>query len=159
MDGNEGLGAGRDGGFDLGSIEAIGARVGIHEYGGGAGNPDGLGGGEEGVGGGDALIAGTNSEGHEGKPEGVGTVGDADGELHSVIRGQLPLEALEHGAHDILAGFQNSVNVAIDLRFEVVILADMAVESDVHNLMMSYPCASLQSAVGGAIPAEYRSEE
>jgi hypothetical protein len=73
-----------------------------------------------------------------------------------VIFGQLLLEPQEHGTHDILAGFQNSVNVPVNLRFKVVILADMAVESDVHNLMMSWPRSSLQSAVGGAIPAEYR---
>src|ERR1035437_993919 len=141
------LGPGRDGRFDLGRIQAIGSRVGVHEYGRGAGDPDGLRGGEEGVGGGDALIAGTNPERHEGKPERVRSVGDADGELHSVILGQLFLEPLEHGTHDILAGFQNSVNVSIDLRFEIVILTDMAVEGDVHTLMMTRSCASLQLAL------------
>src|ERR1035437_777163 len=144
------LGPGRDGRFDLGRIQAIGSRVGVHEYGRGAGDPDGLRGSEEGVGGGDALIAGTNPERHEGEPQRVRSVGDADGELHSVILGQLLLEPLEHGTHDILAGFQNSVNVSINLRLKVVILTDMAVESDVHTLMVSWLCFSLQLAVCGA---------
>jgi hypothetical protein len=144
MNRDQGLGAGRDGGFHLRRIEAIGARVGVDKYSGCAGDPDGLGGGEEGVGGGDALIAGANPEGQERKPERVGSVGDADGELHSVIFGQLLLEPQEHGTHDILAGFQNSVNVPVNLRFKVVILADMAVESDVHTLMMSRRSVWLQ---------------
>ena len=88
----------------------------IHEDRRGAGDPDRFGGGEEGIRVGDDFVAGADAEGHEGQPDGVGAVAQADGELGAVISGQFGFELLEHRAHDILAALQNRLDVLINFR-------------------------------------------
>ena len=107
VDGNDGLRLRRDGGLDLLRADALGVGAAIHENRGGACDPDGLGGGKEGVRVGDDLIARADAKGHEGEPDGVGAVADADGVFGAVISCQLSFELLEHGAHDVLAALQH----------------------------------------------------
>ncbi len=56
---------------------------------------------------GDDLVARADAEGHEREPDGVGAVADADGVLRAGVGGELVLELLEHGPHDVLAALQH----------------------------------------------------
>ena len=64
---------------------------------------------------GDDFVAGADAQGHQGEPDGVGAVADADGVLGAVISRQLAFELLEHGAHDVLAALQDRLDVLINL--------------------------------------------
>jgi hypothetical protein len=44
--------------------------------------------------------------------------------------GQLALELLQHRAQNVLAAFQNFVDVGVDFRLDVVILADVTVKGN-----------------------------
>jgi len=127
------LGPLRDRLLDPGRINAVGVLLRIDEDGGGVGDPDRLGGGEKGVGGRDALIAPPDAERQKGEPQRIGAVADSDGVFHAVIAGQLPLEALEHRPHDVLAAFEHLADVGVDLGLDVVILPDMTVKGYVHR--------------------------
>ena len=105
----------------------------IHEDGGGAGDPDGFGRGKEGVRVGDDFVAGADAQGHEGQPDGVGAVADADGVLGAVIGGEFAFELLEHGAHDVLAALQHRLDVLINFRLNVMVLPDVTVEFNFHG--------------------------
>ena len=118
----------------------------IHEDGGGAGDPDRFGGGEEGVRVGDDFVARADAEGHEGEPDGVGAVAEADGELGAVIGGEFGLELLEHGAHDVLAALQNGLDILINFRLNVMVLTDVAVEFNFHGAG-SYSTARAETRV------------
>ena len=105
----------------------------IHEDGGGAGDPDGFGGGEEGVRVGDDFVARADAEGHERQPDGVGAVAEADGVLGAVIGGELAFELLEHRALDVVAAQQHLLDVGINFRLDVLVLADVTVKFNFHG--------------------------
>src|SRR5579872_2828789 len=118
--------------FNFARINAIGAWIGIDEYGGRAGNPDRFGGGEESVGRGDALVSRADAERLEGEPQGVGSVANPNRVSGPMKGGEFLLEAFQHRAHDVLAALQHFVDIGIDFRLDVVILAYVPVEGDVE---------------------------
>ena len=50
----------------------------------------------------------------------------------AVIGGQLGLELLEHRAHDVLAALQDRLDILINLRFDIMVLPDVAVKFNFH---------------------------
>ena len=57
----------------------------------------------------------------------------ADGVFRAVISRQFALELLEHRPHDILAALEDVLDVVIDFRFDVVVLANVAVKFNFHG--------------------------
>ena len=92
MNGDDRLGARGDGAFDQGGIHRVGLRIHIHKHRARTGVRDSLGGGHESGGDGDDLIASTHTQRKQGKPEGIGTIADADGVSTFTIGGEIPLE-------------------------------------------------------------------
>ena len=155
VDRHDGLGLRCDGRFDLGWVDTIRFRVRIDENSRRPRDPHGLRRGEERVGGGDALVSGTDAQGHEGQPQCVGSVADADGVFHPVIGRQLRFEALEHRPHHVLSALQDFVEVRVYFRFDVVILLNMSIEGHFHEDGSPFVvmCSSIrQRPVEGAGP-------
>src|SRR5439155_10849922 len=98
-----------------------------------AGDPNRLCGGEESVRVGDDFITGADVEDHQREPDGVGAVTDAEGVFHAMVARQLLLEALEHGAHDVLAAQEHFLEISVDLFLKVPILAHVSVELHFHS--------------------------
>ena len=131
--GNDGLGFRRDGRLDFVWVNALGLRVAIHEYDGGACDPDGFGGGEEGIGMGNDLVTLADSEGHQRQPNSVGAVTHPDGELRAMIGRQFAFKAFEHRSHDVLAAFQHGLEVMIDLGLDIAVLSNVTVKFNFHG--------------------------
>jgi hypothetical protein len=51
-----------------------------------------------------------------------------------MVSGELLFEALEHGAHDVLAGLQNFMDVGVDFGPNTVVLLDVTVKRDIHSI-------------------------
>src|ERR1035438_1857671 len=82
---------------------------------------------------GDDLVARANAEGHEGQPDGIGAVAEADGVFSAVISSEFGFKLLEHGPHDVLAALQNRLDILINLRLDIMVLSDVPVEFNFHG--------------------------
>src|ERR1051325_3938694 len=118
--------------FNLARINAIRTRIGVDEDGGRARDPDRLRGGEESVRRGNALVTWPDAERLECQPEGVGSVTNPNRVSGSMKGSEFLLETFQHRSHDVLAALQHFVDIGIDFRLDVVILAYMPVESHIE---------------------------
>ena len=130
--GDEAFGLGGDGRLDLRGINAFGFGVAIDQHGGCPGDPDGFRGGEKSVGVGNDFITFADAEGHEGQPDGIRAVTDTDGVLGAAERCEFLLELLVHGALNILAALDDLLDIGVDFRLDIVVLAHVTVEWNVH---------------------------
>ena len=116
-----------------GSMQLV-SVVAVHEHGRAAGDPDRLGGGEEGVGVGDHFVARAETQRHEGQPERIGAVADADGVLGAGVGSQLLLELLEHRALHVLAALKHFLHLGINLALDILVLPYVTVKRDFHAI-------------------------
>src|SRR5258706_11143337 len=50
-----------------------------------------------------------------------------------MVSRQFAFEALEHGAHHVLSAFQHGIDICVNFRFDIVVLADVTVEFNFHG--------------------------
>lgn len=134
VDGNDRLRLRRDRGFDLCRVDTLRLRIAVNKDGGGSSDPDRFGGGKECVRMRDDLVAGPDAHRHQREPDGIRAVPDTDGMRGSVERGKLLLELLQHRPLDVLATFNHTLDVRVDFRLDVLVLAHVPVETHLHHL-------------------------
>ena len=71
---------------------------------------------------------------HQRQPDRVGAVAHADGVRRSVKRRELLLELLEHRPLHVLAALDHALDVRVYLRLNVLVLADVTIETNLHHL-------------------------
>ena len=131
VDGDDGLGPGRDLGLDQLRID-VEVLVDVHEDGFGAGLADGFRGRDEAVGDGDDLVAGADAQGLEGDVDGVGAVGAADAVLPAELPGIGFLESLDVLAADEGGFADDGLDGGIDLGLDGLVLGLEVDEGNVH---------------------------
>ena len=136
--GQDGAGAGGDGRLDLGGIHAEGVGADIHEHGAEAEQGYNLSRGHEGEGHGEHLIAGLQTEGHEGKLEGVGAAGAGERVRRARVCGQFLLESAHLRPVDIAGLREHAAHRLINLFAYVCILTLQVNHLDVfHHILKS----------------------
>ena len=133
MDGQEGLGTGRDGRLDFVRVDVEGQGVDVDEDGLGVEAMDDAGRGEEGERRGDDFVAGADIQGHEGDEQGVRAGRDADGVGGAGIGGHGLLEFLDFGTHDEVLGVANVVDDGPDLVADGPVLGFEIEQRNVHD--------------------------
>src|ERR1051326_850172 len=133
MDRDDRFGLVSDCRFDFGGIDAFGYRITIHKDGCGSRNPDRFRSCKKSIWMSNDLISRPYPQRHESQPDGIGAITEPDRELHPMKRRQLGLKLLKHRPHDVLAAFENLFDILIDLRLNVLVLADMSVEFNFHG--------------------------
>jgi hypothetical protein len=91
-------------------------RVAVHKHGSRAGAPDCFRRGEEGVRMRDDFVARSDARRHQGQPDGIRAIADADGVFHAVERGQFLFKLLVHRPRNLLATFQYFLDVGVNRR-------------------------------------------
>lgn len=120
--GDDGAGPGGDGGFQLGRIQGIGARIDVDIDGLGAQQGDGLGRGDVGEARGDDFVSRPDPQRHLGDLQGVGAVGDGDAVLGAGIGGQPFFQLGDFRPQDELAVGQHALDAGIDFGFQALVL-------------------------------------
>ena len=121
-DGQDGLGAGAELGLDEAGVDVAGLGFDVDEHWGGADQDDDFGGGDEGEGGGDDLVPGADAKGHQADEQGLGTAGDGDAVAGAGVGGQACFQFPHLGAEDELAVVEDAVEVALQLRAQLLLL-------------------------------------
>ena len=135
-DRDDGAGSRRDGGFELGRIKVVSARVNIDIHRLGAQQGHGFGGGNVGKAGGDDFIAGANAQCHLGDLQGVGAIGHGNAVPGAGEGGQLFFKLGHFRAKNVLAVGQHALNAGINLVFDAGLLGFEVDEFD-HGVGVS----------------------
>jgi len=127
---DDGLGLGRDGGFEQRRVEVVGARIDVDIHRLGTEYGDGLGGGDVGEARGDDLVAVGHADCHLGDLQGVGAVGAGDAVLGADKGGELFFQFGHFGAKDVLAMGQHALDASVDLVLDAGLLGFEVAEFD-----------------------------
>ena len=148
MDRHDALRLAGDRRLDLGGVDTLGFGVAVDQDRGRAGDPDGFRRGKEGIGVGDHFVAFADAQGHQGQPEGVRAVAAGNGILRSGKFGEFLFKLLVHRAVDIFATLDHRLDVGVDFRLDVVVLAHMTVEWNLHSVSPYPSCFVVLSLAG-----------
>lgn len=133
--GDDGAGAGGDGGFQLGRVQGVGARVDVDVNRLGAQQGDGFGRDDIGETRGDDFVAWADAQGHLGDLQCISAVGDGDAMLGADVGGQALFQLGDLRPQDELAVCQHALDVGIDIGFQALVLGVQV--DELHGFVVS----------------------
>lgn len=119
---DDGAGPGRDGGFQPGWVQGVGARVDVDVDRLGAQQGDGFGRGDIGEARRDDLVPRTDAQRHLGNLQSISAIGDGDAVFGAGIVGQPFFQLGDFRPQDELAVSQHALDAGIDFGFQALIL-------------------------------------
>lgn len=120
--GDDGAGPGRDGGFQPGRVQGVGAGVDVDVDRLGAQQGDGFGRGDIGEARRDDLVPRTDAQRHLGNLQSISAIGDGDAVFGAGIVGQPFFQLGDFRPQDELAVSQHALDAGIDFGFQALIL-------------------------------------